>query len=249
MTGAVAEPYHPAVIIARGSRPLRGERLAVLLVAASLVTAACNATPSSTPTPSPTPEVSTPASSEPSGSSATPTSPGPATSPTPSPSPGESSAGSASPSPGSSTAPLPNPNPAAACSGSDRNRDFFAAVAQAVDWDVYCAVLPGGWYVDQGTYRLAGGGRLEIAYTGPGGARFELREGAFCSDASGCVPPGTEAGEAVFGNRRGTLVELTDGGWAVVVDRGARISWLAVGVGLERDAFLDLAARLALVAA
>jgi hypothetical protein len=169
-------------------------------------------------------------------------SPATAFSPTPSPSP-SSAPTAASP----TLTPPPNPDPAAVCSGSDRNRDFYAAVAEAVDWDVYCPVLPSGWFVDRGTYRLANGGRLEIGYKGPAGARLELREGAFCSEADGCVPDGTEVGEAAFGDRPGILVELADGGWAVVVDRGARISWLATGRGLDREEFVALVARLALV--
>ncbi len=233
----------------RGPHP-PGRALLVLL-AFALVASACNATRPATPPPSATAEASRPSSPEASGSSEPAGSPSPGTSPEASPAasptpstPSPSEAPTEPPSP--SSTPL-NPDPAAACSGSDRNRDFFAAAAEAVDWAVYCAVLPAGWYVDQGSYRLAAGGRLEIAYTGPDGARLELFEGAFCSDASGCVPPGTDVGEAAFGNRSGTLVELADGGWAVVVDRGARISWLAVGEGLDRGEFVDLAARLALV--
>ena len=51
-----------------------------------------------------------------------------------------------------------------------------------------------GWFVEAGQYRLAAGGRLAIAYRGPGGARFSLDEGAWCTDGSGCVPAGTEIG-------------------------------------------------------
>jgi hypothetical protein len=115
-----------------------------------------------------------------------------------------------------------------------------------VSWTVYCAVLPAGWFVDTGQYRGSGGGRVEIAYKGPGGARLELHEGAFCS-AGGCVPAGADAGEATFGDRTGPLVALDGGGWAVVVDRGAPISWLAVGTGLSQSAFQRIAAALAIV--
>ncbi len=221
-----------------------------ILVTGSLLAAACGATPSLR-SPSPSPPTSGEATLEPSteGSpSGTPANT-PAAFPSfvssPGPSASEPTPSGSAPSPTST--PFPNPDPAAACSGSDRNRDFYAAVAEAVDWDVYCPVLPRGWYVDQGTYRLAGGGRLEIAYTGPAGARLELREGAFCFEADGCVPSGTDRGEAAFGDRTGTLVELADGGWAIVVDRGERISWLAVGEGLTETEFVDLVARLALV--
>jgi hypothetical protein len=136
---------------------------------------------------------------------------------------------------------------AAACSGSDQNRLFFEEAASTLNWTVYCAVLPSGWFVDTGGYRQAGGGRLEIAYRGPGGARLELREGAFCTDGSGCVPSGTEAGEASFGDKTGTLISTDDGGWALVVDAGAAISWLAVGRGVDEAAFRAITAALSAV--
>lgn len=141
------------------------------------------------------------------------------------------------------------PRPAAACSGNDQNREFFEAAAAALQWRVYCAVLPSGWFVVSGEYRQAGGGRLEITYRGPGGARFELHEGAFCADADGCVPTGTETGDATFGSRShtGTLIATDDGGWAIVVDRGEAISWLAVGTGVDEDAFRAFAAAVAAV--
>ncbi|MEA2579032.1 MAG: hypothetical protein QOD78_2620 [Chloroflexota bacterium] len=136
---------------------------------------------------------------------------------------------------------------AAACTGTAANRDFFAKVAVAFDWPVYCAVLPARWSVASGSYRSAGGGRMEIAYNGPGGARFELHEGAFCDLPEGCVPNGPDAGTAAFGDLSGTLVTGDDGSYAVVVDRGKARSWLAVGVGLDLDTFKGFAAGLVLV--
>jgi hypothetical protein len=130
------------------------------------------------------------------------------------------------------------------CTGNDSNRTFYAQVAAAVDWPVYCPVLPARWSVDSGQYRLAGGGWMKIAYKGPGGARFELSEGAFCDAADGCVPSGPDSGAAAFGDLTGTLVLGTDGRYAVVVDRGADRSWLAVGVGLDVEVFKDFAANL-----
>jgi hypothetical protein len=139
------------------------------------------------------------------------------------------------------------PAAAAACSGSDKNREFFEAAASALDWTVYCAVLPSGWFVDTGGYRQAGGGRLEITYRGPGGARLELHEGAFCPDRDGCVPSGTEAGDAALGDQTGALIATDDGGWAIVVERAAPISWLAVGTGLGENAFRAIADGLTVV--
>jgi hypothetical protein len=155
--------------------------------------------------------------------------------------------GSPTPEPSTSAGPSPSlgAGPAAACAGNDDNRDFYAKVAADVDWAVYCPVLGKGWVVDAGQYRLRGGGWMEIAYRGPGGARLEFREGAACT-TSGCVPSGTDLGEAAFGEMTGTLFE--DGGrLAIVVDGGATPSWTLVGTGLDQAAFERVAADLVIV--
>ncbi len=138
---------------------------------------------------------------------------------------------------------------AADCTGLPANRDFFAAAAAALEWDVYCGVLPDGWFIQKGSnYRLADGGRMVVIYSGPQGAHLELHEGSFCADDGGCVPSGRESGPAAFGDRAGTLVVLEGGGYAVVVDRGASTSWLAIGANLDEAAFLALTSALHRVA-
>lgn len=139
------------------------------------------------------------------------------------------------------------PGYATECSGSPANRSFFADVAALVGWAVYCGVVPDGWFVESGNYRLRDGGQLTIAYRGPGGTRLELREGSFCADAS-CTPSGQAAGTASFGDREGAFIEMEGGGYAVVVGAGSSVSWLAVGANLDEATFRDLAAALRLVA-
>lgn len=136
--------------------------------------------------------------------------------------------------------PVETDEPAAAadCTGTDDNRKFYIGVAESVEWTLYCPVLPAGWFVDTGEWRAAGGGRMEIAYKGPGGARLELHEGAFCAEGDSCVPDGSEAGTAAFGNLEGTLIATDDGGWAVSVAPGEDFSYLAVGSGIGQDAFM-----------
>ena len=135
---------------------------------------------------------------------------------------------------------------AAACSGTPENRDFFAAVADAVSWPVYCPVLPDGWFVDAGQYRLAGGAWVEVGFRGPGGARLDLREGAICT-GDDCAPEGTDLGAADFGDLSGTLRDLGGGRYAVVVDPGASPSWSLVATGLSEADARSVAAELALV--
>ncbi len=140
----------------------------------------------------------------------------------------------------------PDPGAAAACTGTDANRDFFASVATAVDWSVYCPVLPSGWFVEGGQYRLAGGGWLDITYEGPDGQTLALRQGAPC-DGAGCPPSGTDLGEAAYGDLAGTLLDLGGGRYAVVVDPGANPSWTLVTEGLAADDVRRVAADLVLV--
>ena len=215
------------------------------LILAAVMVAAC--LPSATSTPiatSPAPSVADsvaptepPASAEPTAPPAS-AEPPPSTAVIDTPPPVEPSAGASA---------SAGPGPAGACSGSAENRDFFRAAAAALSWTVYCAVLPAGWFVDSGQYRQASGGWVQIAYRGPGGARLELHEGAFCTASDGCVPSGTDSGDAPFGDKTGTFVALDEGGSAVVVDRGEKISWLAVGTGLDDAAFRAIAGALTVV--
>jgi hypothetical protein len=150
--------------------------------------------------------------------------------------------------PNPSDQPSTNPGSAAGCSGSDENRDFFASMAAAVDWTVYCPVLPDGWFVNDGQYRLAGGGWMRIGYDGPGDDGILLQQGAFCTDDGGCVPAGQDAGETAFGDRTGTLVAGGDGSWSIVLDRGATPSWLLIVTGLDEAGARAIAADLRAIA-
>jgi len=153
--------------------------------------------------------------------------------------------------PGGSADPSASPDasggPATACSGSGANREFYGGVAAAVDWTVLCAVLPKGWYVSTGSYRLANGGKLLIGYKGPGGATLSLSEGAFCLDESGCVPAGTNGDDVPLGPMTGTLVRQGDGGFSIVADRGRNPSWLLETHGLDEATTLAIGAALAVV--
>lgn len=129
----------------------------------------------------------------------------------------------------------------AACTGTDENRTFFLNAAQNLDWPVYCPVLPARWYVTSGTYSGRGVGQLSIGYKGPAGATLTLQQGGFCETSDGCVPAGTDSGEAAYGDRQGTLVTLDDGGYAIVVGRADTPSWLAVSTGMDEATFRQVA--------
>ena len=240
-----------------GSRPARHRSSFLVLLALLLVVAACGdgAEPTARPaasetseTPTPSAEV-VPATPEPTSSEAVVPSeePLPSEEPAPSDTAEPTVEPTATPQPAPSEDPVATPTPGTgsleSCTGTDENREFFASVAAAVDWPVFCAVLPGGWFVDSGQYRLASGGWLTIAYRGPGGTRLEIGEGAFCGEGDGCVPAGTDVGAAAFGDLQGTLVAADDGRVAVVVDRGAARSWVAVASGLDVGTVRSLVAR------
>lgn len=216
--------------------------LLLLLLLLAIALAACG---SSTTTGSPA-EPSTSASPE--GASAAPAPASPAAEgPSETPSASETALPSASPGPSPSGTADSGSASAAACSGSAENRGFYASMAAAIDWTVYCPVLTDGWFVESGQYRLADGGRLEIVYQGPERAQITLDEGAFCTIQGGCVPPGVDVGPTAFGDRDGTLVALDDGSWAVAVDREAALSWLLIVTGLDEAATRTIAAGLVVV--
>lgn len=180
---------------------------------------------------------------------ATPVDPTPTAEPTPSPldTPAPTAAPTAVPSADPTEAATSEPGTASACSGTDDNRRFYLGLAESVDWDVYCAVLPAGWSVTAGEYQLRGGGWMTIVYRGPGGATLELRQGNDCVAPDDCVPDGEAAGDSAFGDREGTLVVGADGRYTVVVDRGAAPSWLIIGSDMDVADLQDYAAALARV--
>lgn len=140
---------------------------------------------------------------------------------------------------------------AASCSGSSQTKDFFTAIAEAVQWPVYCAVLPAGWSVDRGsgnTYALANGGRMVIGYHSNAGLHLELREGHWCTDsASSCSPHDQDLGPISVGDLHGELMTLGSGGYVVYIAPGESPSWTFTGTSMDEAAFRSLVGALALV--
>ena len=138
---------------------------------------------------------------------------------------------------------------AGACSGSADTRDFFTAIAEAVSWSVYCAVLPAGWSVEAGQYRLANGGQMVISYRTNAGGHLQIQEGRWCTGgASACSPHDSVVGTAVFGDLDGQLERL-DGDLVLYVSPGQAASWTATGHGLDEATFRSLCDALRLVRA
>lgn len=224
------------MIPTRGTRRARtGPAALVTLVALALLVAACGSTES--PTPAPSAGSPTPGSTN---------APGPTGGPTEQPTGGATEPPTGSPSGAPTDTPAPSAGSADACSGNDENRAFYEAVAGDVTWDVYCAVLPAGWFVDSGSFRLAGGGKLEISYKGPGGQRIEMRQGAYCAGVDNCIPTGPDAGSASYGGRPARLVDTGGGTWLVVAE-GGDVNWEAKGIGMDGPTLASHTAAFALV--
>jgi hypothetical protein len=214
------------VIPTRGTRHLRtGPAVLIALVVLALLVAACGT--SESPTAAPSAGSATPGSSSAPGATD-----GPIGGPTEQPTGEATEPPTGTPTDAPSESPGPSPGSADACSGNDENRAFYEAVAGDVTWDVYCAVLPAGWFVDAGSFRLAGGGKLEISYKGPGGQRIEMRQGTYCAGVDGCIPTGPDAGSASYGDRPGRLVDIGGGSWLVVAE-GGEVDWEAKGIGMD----------------
>lgn len=211
-----------------------------LAIVVALAMAACDA--ASSPTAS-TPAATTPIGSTPgataSSDAGSPSDSGPSTSVAPSSEP-------TSP-PASATPTAAASGPASACTGSAENQDFYSRLAGAVSWTVYCPVLPAGWFLQAGSYRLADGGRVDVTYAGPGSSKLEVREGAFCvADPSTCSPGDHVVGSVAFGDRQGELATL-DSGYVVTVAAGENPSWQVVATGVTQDAVTALAAAMTAV--
>ena len=222
---------------------------AALAIVLALTLAACNASSVQTSGPASPSDGSATGSASPAGPPSDEPTVEPTDQPTVEPTATSTAKPTKSPKP-TETAGGPTSPPAGgigACYGSSETRDFFAAFAEAVSWPVYCGVLPKGWSVEKGTYRLANGGRLTISYRRRAdGARVVLDEGAVCAETNPCVPSGSDLGTTAFGDREADLSTMT-GGFAAVVDETENPAWLLTGTGLDRDEFSAIAAKLHLI--
>jgi hypothetical protein len=177
---------------------------------------------------------------------------GPTVAPSDAPSEGPSEAPSGEPvepsdepseEPSAEPSSAPSGGTAGACTGNEGNQEFFALLAGSVDWPVYCAVLTGRWFVDSGEYSLRQGGRLDISYKGPSGARLRLQEGYFC-DTANCSGGGTELGDAAFGDLGGVLLDQGDERYAIVTSAIDGPVWLLTTEGVSEDEARSIGAAL-----
>ena len=151
--------------------------------------------------------------------------------------------------------PTPTPQPSnwhmpMDCSGEGVGPGSFKAASMSATFDVYCAVLPGGWQRESMSGDQQVGTVVSVVYRGPNGETFGLAEGDICSKvASACATGGTDLGKAMFGDREGQLVAAPTGAdFALYVARGQSPSWTATGIGMTVESFRALTGALIAVA-
>jgi hypothetical protein len=123
-----------------------------------------------------------------------------------------------------------------------------------VSWPVYCAVLPTGWSVVDGTFHLANGGRLTITYRRRAdNARIVLDEGSVCAIVDPCVPAGDPLGTIAFSDRQADLSGSPSGAtepnvtYSAVVDQTENPAWVLTGTNIPLKDLKSIASKLALL--
>jgi hypothetical protein len=97
--------------------------------------------------------------------------------------------------------------PAGGCSGSQANKDWWAAESKHLVFTVYCGSMPSGWYFETANDNYNNGGMMYAEYKGPSGATFSVFEGKFDPTIHG-----PSLGSANFGDLGGTLTRRSRAG-------------------------------------
>jgi hypothetical protein len=127
----------------------------------------------------------------------------------------------------------------------DVNRTWWAAEAKRLTFDVYCGVVPSGWYFQTASDTYNNGGTMIASYKGPSSAIFTIKEGAFCTTSvAACSPHDTSLGSAKFGDLDGSLYTLTGGGYAIYIGAGTAHGYTATGTIMSQATFVNLAKAL-----
>lgn len=145
-----------------------------------------------------------------------------------------------SPTPAPTAAPTSR---AAGCTGTAKNKAFFADAASALHFPVYCAVLPKGWSIVSGTYK---NGWLDVSYKTSGGAAIEVAEGGFCTTSpAACSTHTAILGAASFGGLSGQLDILDPTpSYVIYVNPGTTHAYVIAGKGMTQTSFISYGAKM-----
>jgi hypothetical protein len=126
---------------------------------------------------------------------------------TPTPEPTATPTPTPTPEPTPTPTPTPSPTSAAArCTATPEQRAYLADAAAVLKFDVYCAVLPSGWWLDQAQYSQSNGGVFTATYRSTAGHLVGLSEGRICGDMSTCLDGYLSVvGPALYGDLAASL--------------------------------------------
>jgi hypothetical protein len=142
----------------------------------------------------------------------------------------------------------PTPSPSAssraqACTGTADNKAFLAEAASHLTFDVYCAVLPSGWYMSSGSYTQPSGGKVLLVYKNSSTGEIDLSEGNFCS--SSCNPWINSLGPASFDGTSTTLYLVTNAPkYAIYLHPATANAYTMTSVGVTSTDFKAWSAAL-----
>jgi len=217
---------------ANGNRWGRG---ATAVVVALFLAGACSST---NPTPVPAAPTATPEVT----AAVTPTdTPAPTSTPTAVvPPPTATPIATITPTPAPTAAPT---SPAAGCTGTAKNQAFFVEAAGVLRFQLYCAVLPKGWFIQSGQYQ---NGWVDVEYKTSKGAAIEIAQGAFCvTTPVACSSHTSVLGTGSFGGLSGQL-DLLDAtpSYVIYVNPGTNRAYTIAGKGMTKALFVSWAAHL-----
>jgi hypothetical protein len=176
----------------------------------------------------------------------------PTAEPTPTPMPSESPSALPSGSPSASLTASPTPPPAGggveSCTGTADMRDLWKEAANNLSFDVYCAVLPSSWWVQNTEWKGKPLTYVTISYKNAKGWLISVGEGNFCSGAPLCWTSISDLGAASFGDRAGQLKLRAAGQYAVYVDAGTTHGYQIIGQGMSQSDLVAWAAGMVKVA-
>jgi hypothetical protein len=131
-----------------------------------------------------------------------------------------------------------------ACTGTAEHLAFLVEAANALTFNIYCAVLPSSWWLSAIEYRQPDGGYLTISYKNLSGGVITVGEGNFCAGAPACWASASDLGTASFGDKSGLLKQLSGGQYAVFVDPGTASGYQITGKGMSQADFVAMAAAM-----
>lgn len=118
---------------------------------------------------------------------------------------------------------------------------WFEGEAPHLSFDLYCAVLSSGWYLNNAFDTYDSGGMVQMFYLGSAGASLHVSEGHFCAgDKSHCGFSGTSMGQGSFGGRTGDIDQGGPNSWVFWADASSGMAYEVLGAGMSLADFKSI---------